>query len=95
MNRFALALAATLLLGACATQSDPLGQLPPDAVETTRTEANGDVVTEFRVDGRLRALRVVPARGPTFYLFDRDGDGVVDNQRDGVAPVYFRLFEWN
>lgn len=95
MNRFAAALAAALLLGACATSNDPLGQIPPGATETTRTEANGDVVTEFRVDGRLRALRVVPSRGPTYYLFDRNGDGVVDNQRDGVSPVYFRLFEWN
>ncbi|QDW66874.1 DUF2782 domain-containing protein [Luteimonas granuli] len=95
MHRFAFALAAALLLGACASAGDPLEAIPADAVATTRTEANGDIVTEYRVDGRLRALRVQPARGPEFYLFDRNGDGVVDNQRDGVSPVYFKLFEWN
>lgn len=95
MNRFATALAAALLLGACASSGDPFAQIPEGAVETTRTEANGDVVTEYRVDGRLRALRVTPARGATYYLFDRDGDGVVDDERDGVSPVYFKLFEWN
>lgn len=98
MNRFApaLALAAVLLLGACATTADdPMAAIPADAVESTRTEANGDVVTEYRVDGRLRALRVAPSRGPVYYLYDRNGDGVVDSETDGVSPVYFKLFEWN
>ncbi|NLA67211.1 MAG: DUF2782 domain-containing protein [Gammaproteobacteria bacterium] len=95
MYRHATVLAAALQLGACASTADPYAQIPEDAVETTRTEPNGDVITEYRVDGRLRALRVVPSRGATFYLFDRDGDGIVDGERDGVSPVYFKLFEWN
>ena len=95
MNRFAPALAAALLLGACASYDPPAMQIPDGAEETVRTEANGDVITEYRVDGRLRALRVEPSRGATFYLFDRDGDGIVDNETDGVSPVYFKLFEWN
>ncbi|MDQ3495308.1 MAG: DUF2782 domain-containing protein [Pseudomonadota bacterium] len=89
------ALCTVLLLPACATLgADSAAQIPPGAVETTRTESNGDVVTEFRVDGRLRALKVVPSRGPTYYLYDRDGDGIVDRERDGISPVYYKLFEW-
>ena len=82
MNRsaaaFATVLAAGLLLGACATNGMPADEIPADAVEATRIEANGDTVTEYRVDGRLRALKVVPSRGAPYYLFDRNGDGVVD-----------------
>ncbi|MEN1956127.1 DUF2782 domain-containing protein [Luteimonas sp. MJ204] len=92
---FATVLAAALLLGACATNGMPADEIPADAVEATRIEANGDTVTEYRVDGRLRALKVVPSRGAPYYLFDRNGDGVVDSERDGVSPVYFKLFEWN
>jgi len=98
MNRFApLLAAATLAMAGCATAADPAGQfeIPEGAEETVRTEANGDTVTEYRVDGRLRALKVQPARGPTYYLYDRDGDGIVDDETDGVSPVYFKLFEWN
>jgi hypothetical protein len=99
MKSIALPLACALLLSACATlggdSADSEGAIPEDAVETTRTEANGDQVTEFRVDGRLRALKVAPSRGPTYYLYDRNGDGVVDEERDGVQPVYFKLFEWD
>ena len=60
MNRFATALAAAVLLGACATSADPLDalQIPEGAEETIRTEANGDTITEYRVDGRVRALKV-------------------------------------
>lgn len=94
MRMLAPPLLAVLLLGACATM-DEGGDIPPGAVELTRTEPNGDTITEYRVDGRLRALKVVPSRGPTYYLYDRDGDGIVDRQRDGVSPVYFKLFEWN
>ncbi len=95
MKRLAAILPVALLLGACASVGAPAGDIPDDAVEATRTEANGDVVTEYRVDGRLRALKVTPSRGVPYYLFDRNGDGIVDEERDGVAPVYFKLFEWN
>lgn len=89
-----LVLATALLLPACATPGDGPDGIPPGAVETTRTEPNGDVVTEYRVDGRVRALKVVPSRGPTYYLYDRNGDGIVDRERDGISPVYYKLFEW-
>jgi hypothetical protein len=99
MKSIALPLACALLLSACATlgggSAASEDTIPEDAVETTRTEANGDQITEFRVDGRLRALKVAPSRGPTYYLYDRNGDGVVDEERDGVQPVYFKLFEWD
>ena len=95
MIRCLVVSAVALALAACATSGGPLDQIPEGAEEAVRTEANGDVVTEYRVDGRLRALKVVPSRGPTYYLYDRDGDGVVDGERDGVSPVYFKLFEWN
>ena len=90
--RLALPAFATLLLAACATTTP---DIPADAVPVTRTEANGDVITEYRVGNQLRVVQVQPARGPAYYLYDRDGDGIVDNERDGVSPVYFKLFEWN
>lgn len=94
-------LAATALavaLSACATMvDDPAAapEIPADAVENTRTEANGDVITEYRVAGQLRMVRVEPARGPVYYLIDRNGDGRLDGSQGDVSPVYYKLFEWN
>lgn len=93
--RLATLLLATGLLAACASQPmDPVANLPPDAVPVTRTEPNGDVVTEYRVAGQLRVVRVQPSRGPVYYLYDRDGDGIPDETGDNSPQTYFKLFEW-
>lgn len=87
-----LAMAVAAVSG-CATTDDPTAGLQnPDVV--TRTEANGDVISEYRVGGRLQVVKVTPARGPTYYLMDSDGDGRPDAGAP-VSPVYWKLFEWN
>jgi hypothetical protein len=95
MRRTLPLLMASLLLAGCATRA-AAPEPPAGAAETTRTEANGDVVTEYRVSGQLRMVRVQPRRGPTYYLIDRDGDGRPDESRgEGpVSPVYYQLFTW-
>ncbi|GHA82089.1 DUF2782 domain-containing protein [Cognatilysobacter bugurensis] len=99
MRAAALALTA-MLLSACASlpgpADDPTAALQGAQV-TTRTEAGGDVVDEYRVAGQLRVVRVTPKRGVTYYLIDSDGDGRVDDTRgdnEGISPVYYKLFEW-
>jgi len=89
-----LALALAIAAGGCATLAgDPTASLHnPDVA--TRTEANGDVITEYRVGGRLQVVKVTPVRGPTYYLMDNDGDGQPDDGAP-VSPVYWKLFEWN
>ncbi len=85
-----LSLALAACVNIAARQAEP--EIPADAVAATRTEANGDRITEYRVAGQLRVVRVQPLRGPAFYLQDRNGDGRPDD--DKVSPVYFKLFEW-
>src|SRR3546814_11443346 len=74
---------------------DPTADLPPDAVPTTRTEANGDVITEYRVAGQLRVVRVELSRGPVYYLYDRNRDGLPDEEGDNPPYTYLKLFYWN
>lgn len=86
-----------LALAACATTAstgDP--EVPAGADRSVRTEANGDVIEEYRVAGQLRMVKVTPQRGPTYYLIDENADGVVDVTRGGerISPVYFKLFGW-
>ena len=85
-------LSATLLLAACA--SDPTTTLPPEAVPVTHTESNGDVITEYRVAGALRMVKVQPFRGPTYYIQDRDGDGKLDWAKGEAPMTYFKLYSW-
>ena len=90
-NAAFLAIASTLALVACATTGP---DIPAGATSATHTEANGDVVTEYRVGNSLRMVQVQPKRGPTYYLYDRDGDGIVDKAGDNPPQTYFKLFSW-
>lgn len=91
----ALICAALLALTACATTggSAAAPEIPGDAVAAERVMDNGDVVTEYRVAGQLRVVKVQPLRGPAYYLQDRNGDGKIDDDSN-VSPVYFKIFEW-
>lgn len=103
-SRVAPALAPLLLaalLGGCASggplpgsQAGDVPEIPAEAVAAVRTEDNGDVVTEYRVAGQLRMVKVVPVRGPTYYLVDRDGDGRMDPAKGEVPTTWFKLFSW-
>jgi hypothetical protein len=88
------ALPLLLALTACATSGGPQAssEIPPDAVAATKIAPNGDEVTEYRVAGQLRVVKVQPKRGPVYYLYDRNGDGRPDG--DNISPVFFKLFEW-
>jgi hypothetical protein len=86
-----------LLLALAACASPGAGpEIPLDAVEAIRTEANGDVVAEYRVAGQLTVVKVTPVRGPVYYLIDSNGDGRLDASKgEGpVSPVYYKLYEW-
>ena len=88
-----VALAGALALAACATAT-PEEMLGDDAVANTRTEANGDVITEYRVAGQLRMVRVQPSRGPAYYLYERDGQLLSTKPGDDPPQTYFKLFSW-
>lgn len=82
-------------LGGCASGGGAAPvDLPPDAVENTRTEANGDVITEYRVNGELRVVQVTPLRGPTYHLYVRDGRVLSTREGDDAPQTYFKLFGW-
>lgn len=67
------------------------------ASEMTVREEGTDRIEEFREDGRLWKIRIVPAHGDVREFIDRTGDGRLDRRpEDGpVAPVYYRIYEWN
>lgn len=91
-----LMLAGLLLLAGCATTGGA-GSPPLDvtgAQVSQRTLDNGDTLEEYRVAGQLRMVKVTPSRGASYYMYDRNGDGRMDSDKDGVSPVYWKLYSW-
>ena len=94
-----------------AQQAPPLEALPeppppPPPVESGETlepevtirRNEREVVEEYRLNGRLYMVRVVPRNAPPYYLMDIDGDGSLDTTRHGLAPGFVAphwiLFRW-
>lgn len=91
-----LLLPSLLALAACATGPDAAlpFEIPEGAVENVRTEANGDVITEYRVGGQLQVVHVQPPRGPGYHLYVRDGRVLSSREGDNPPQTYFKLFGW-
>lgn len=72
------------------TEDDP----PTVAI---RVEKNGDRVEEYRQNGVLYMVKITPERGPSYYLYDHDGNGRFnpDDNHPTVKPVYWTLYEWD
>ena len=92
-----LLLAPLLALSACASVPGP--DAPPldvrGAEVSSRTMDNGDTVQEYRIGGQLRMVKVTPPRGPSYYLYDRDGDGALDrDDAERLPQTYWKLFSW-
>jgi hypothetical protein len=66
-------------------------------VNIRRDERSGDVIEEYRLNGRLQMVKVTPVRGKPYQLIDTNGDGKLDSHdfEGRVRPVYWTLFEWN
>lgn len=65
--------------------------------EVTISEADDRTTYEYSINGRRYMIKIVPAKGPAYYLLDLDGDGEFDAQEDDPARVvvpHWVLFRW-
>ena len=99
--KVSLARAAALLLclllvpGAWAVEEERLEieTLPPEPdlmeeleeAEVTIVQQEDRIIEEYRLDGHLRAIRVIPAKGRPYFLIDTDGDGNFDRRRFALS----------
>lgn len=71
--------------------------LDPDITIIQRKD---ETIVEYRQNGRLRAVKVVPRNKdfPPYYLVDGDGDGRMDKRTVELGPEIFInnwvLFSW-
>jgi hypothetical protein len=91
-----LLLGLCLLAGCASLPADDPTLALQGAEVTTHPLDNGDVVSEYRVAGLLRVVKIVPKSGVPYYLTDDDNDGRLDHRRgDGpVTPVQYKIFGW-
>lgn len=69
--------------------------LEPDVTIVQRKDAT---IEEYRLNGRLYMVKVIPFVGKPYYLVDNDGDGLMegrvsDLKRDPLVPQWV-IFSW-
>lgn len=65
--------------------------------EVTITTKEGAKVEEYRIRGKLYAMKVTPAKGPPYYLIDERGDGEFirhDNLDSGLRVPNWVIFRF-
>jgi hypothetical protein len=55
----------------------------PDVVVIERDDER---IEEYRMNGQIYMVRIVPAVGPPYYLLDSDGNGSFETTRDELTP---------
>ncbi|HIE55743.1 MAG TPA: DUF2782 domain-containing protein [Chromatiaceae bacterium] len=91
-----------LLMPATRAEQEP-PSMPADengeiiAPEVIIKQSGEKAVHEYRIDGRLYMVKIVPRKGPPYYLLDLDGDGIIDVTEEDparmVVPQWI-LFRW-
>jgi hypothetical protein len=67
--------------------------LPVEPEITIRHE-NDETFYEYRVNGILKEIKVVPKMGPTYYLVPDDGNAWIREERSQVLVPSWILFKW-
>lgn len=79
---------------------------PPEALtqgeeiepEVTIVRRSWGTFEEYSIRGRVYAVKVTPGVGPPYYLYDTDGDGVLDSRmstlRDVPQTHQWRILTW-
>ncbi|MGN6519079.1 MAG: DUF2782 domain-containing protein [Dokdonella sp.] len=64
--------------------------------EVTKRTQGEDTVEEYRQNGRIWMIRIIPVTGPSQTFMTNDGSGrlVRDPKEGPVSPVYYSLYEW-
>lgn len=71
-------------------------KLEPDITIIRRGEKT---IQEFRRNGEIYMVKVIPDKGPAYYLIDTNGDGKLDIRKSdldkGLSINQWKLLEWN
>lgn len=67
------------------------------ASDLTVRQQGDDTVEEYRQNGKVWMIRIVPPDGPNRVYMDNSGSGKLarDPRLGPIDPVYFTIYEWN
>jgi hypothetical protein len=71
---------------------------PLTGAEVTIHKSDERTVEEYRINGKLRYVKITPKQGYPYYLIDTDGNGSLDQRSSGLQGVStintWKIFQW-
>lgn len=62
--------------------------------EVTIIQREDSRIEEYRVNGQLYMVKVMPNVGPSYYLLDRDGDGHLESNLNEIHKASEIVPQW-
>ena len=108
ITKLAAILGVLALTAGLAFAADPVNTAPPSAEqqeqiepEVTIIQREDKTIEEYRANGQLYMIKVIPRNAPPYYLVDNDGNGSLESRRSGpdslqpdlMIPQWV-LFRW-
>lgn len=66
---------------------------PMEADITIRREGD-KVIQEYKVNGKIYKIKIVPAVGPAYYFIDPDGDGEMEEVSESDLVNGMKVNQW-
>lgn len=84
-----------MLMAACWATPAVAEERQPDI---TIKQGEQMTVEEYRINGQLYMIKVIPKKGLPYFLIDSDGDGNLESRRSELEPSVlvpsWVLFSW-
>ena len=101
MKTLAAVLLSALLLPVAWAEEEPSQPADEEGEalepEVTIRQSGDKTIHEYRINGKIYMIKIVPRKGPPYYLMDLDGDGEMDVTEEDpskiVVPQWI-LFRW-
>ncbi len=58
------------------------------APEITISERGETTIEEYRINGQLYMIKIIPKKGVPYYLVDSNGDGALSSRFNDLAPGF-------
>jgi hypothetical protein len=69
-------------------------EVDPNEPQVTIRQGKEKTFYEYRVNGILKEIKVVPKAGPEYYLVPGDGDGWIREDRSQLLVPSWVIFRW-
>ena len=72
----------------------PVQDGEPMEADITITREGDKVIQEYKVNGKIYKIKIVPAVGPAYYFIDPDGDGEMEEVSESDIVDGMKVNQW-